>query len=103
MLTNDKVFFLRYIEETEKYEPVGACDAWVFCKDGILGSAKGNENADVVHIRIRKEDVASVKKGDYVFVGNTKNTPNIEDCRKVTRVSDNKFGTVPHWHVEVEG
>jgi len=102
MLTNDKVFFLRYSGETEKYEPIGACDAWVFHKNAISDSVKGVENADVVHIRIRKENIASIKKGDYVFVGETEGKmPDIADCQKVTRVSNNKFGTVPHWHIEV--
>ncbi len=100
MLTNDKVSILHYVKGD--YVLAAACDAWVFRKDGISGSTKGDENADVIHIRVRKEDVDSVKVGDFIFVGETDGEKlDLTNCRKVTKVSNNKFGTVPHWHMEV--
>ena len=103
MLTNNKVFVLRYDSSLGKYEVVGSCEGWVFCKSGILGSTKGDENADAVHVRIRQEDVEAVTVGDLVFVGEfSGEKPELAKCRKVTRVANNRFGTVPHWHIEVE-
>lgn len=102
MLTNDKISILRYDKPSGNYVLAVTCDGWVFCKAGISGSSKGDENADVVHIRVRKEDVDSVKVGDFVFVGDYDGElPELTECHKVMKVSNNKFGTVPHWHIEV--
>lgn len=102
MLTNNKVSVLRCDNSLGEYAVVGSGEGWVFCKSGISGSTKGDENADIVHIRIRKEDVEAVKVGDLVFVGKPEGEkPELAKCRKVTRVANNQFGTVPHWHIEV--
>ncbi len=103
MLTNDKVSILRYDKSSDDYVLAVTCDAWVFRKNGISGSTKGDENADVVHIRVRKEAVdGTVKVGDFVYVGAYDGkSPDLAECHKVTKVSNNKFGTVPHWHIEV--
>lgn len=102
MITNNIVTLLRYSQTTEKYEIVGACDAWVFCERATSGNANGDKNADIYHVRVRKEDIEHVKVGDFVYVGDLEGKePNLADCRKVTAASNNNFGTVPHWHIEV--
>ncbi len=101
MIINNPVTLLRHSQTAEQYEVIGTCDAWVFCKRAISGNANGDKNADVYHIRVRKEDIERVKVGDFVYIGDLEGKePNLADCRKVTRVSRNSFGTVPHWHIE---
>ena len=102
MLTNEKVTVFRYSSESEEYEPVGTFDAWVFAKRAISGSTKGDENADVIHIRIRKDAIDGIKVGDFVYIGNLNGVlTDMSECRKVVRVTNNRYGTVPHWHLEV--
>ena len=102
MITNNTVTILRYSKSAEKYQTIGVCDAWVFLKRAISSDTNGDKNADVYHIRIRKEDVEKVKVGDFIYIGDLEGKePNLADCRKVTAVSNNNFGTVPHWHIEV--
>lgn len=102
MLTNEKVTVFRYSSESEEYEPIGTFDAWVFAKRATSGSTKGDENADVIHIRIRKDAVESIKVDDFVHIVNLdEEITDMSECRKVVRVTNNKYGTVPHWHLEV--
>lgn len=102
MLTNEKVSLFRYSTKSEQYDPIGTFDAWVFAKKAISGSTKGDENADVIHIRIRKDVIEDIKVGDFVRIGNPNTeTADMSECRKVVRVTNNKYGTVPHWHLEV--
>jgi len=102
MITNQKITLFRYSSETEDYKSLGTLDAWVFEKKAISGSIKGDENADVIHIRIHKDAVDGIKVGDFVYVGNLdEEITDMSECRKVVRVTNNKYGTVPHWHLEV--
>lgn len=102
MITNKKIVLFRLSPETEEYESFATSDAWVFEKKAIAGSTKGDENTDVIHIRVRKDAVDGVKVGDYVHIGNLDIEPsNMSECRKVVRVTNNQYGTIPHWHLEV--
>lgn len=102
MITNNKVTLLRYSQSADKYEIICACDAWVFFKRSISDSTTGDKNSDIYHIRVRKEDIERVKVGDLVYIGDIEGEePNLAECREITAVSNNKFGTVPHWHIEV--
>jgi hypothetical protein len=102
MLTNEKVTLFRYSPDMDDYEPVGTVDAWVFAKKAITGSVNGDENSDVIHIRIPYDAVDDIKVGDFVRIGNPGTDPDdMSDCRKIVRVSNNRFGTVPHLHLEV--
>ena len=101
MITNNTVTFFRFSQQTENYKPMGTCKAWVFSKKGISGDTHGDKNTDTVHIRININSIKTVNVGDFVYVGkcNVKE-PELTKCRKVTRVSENNFGSVPHWHIE---
>lgn len=102
MIVNENIILLRYSGDTEQYETVGTFEAWVFEKKAITNNTKGDENTDVIHVRIRKDAVDCVKVGDFVYIGNlNKGTPDMSECRKVMRVTNNKYGTIPHWHLEV--
>ena len=103
MLTNDVITILRYDEETDDYEPVISCAAWVFCKSAKTKTVNGHENSDVIHIRIAKESAERVEKGDLVYIGGRVEVKNIvlADCREITKVTKNHFGSVPHWHLEI--
>ncbi len=103
MLTNDVITILRYDEETDVYKPVISCAAWVFRKSANSGTVKGDESADVIHIRIAKECAEHVEKGDLVHFGGKVDVGNIilADCREITRVTKNHFGSAPHWHLEI--
>ncbi len=104
MLTNNKVTIIRYVEEKDDYEPIMTCPAWVFCKKGLSATVKGEENADVLHVRIKRTEVQSIEKGDLVYVGDFKRTNPLDlaECRKITRLTDNNYGSIPHWHIEAE-
>ena len=104
MLTNNKVTIVRYVEEKDDYEPILACSAWIFCKKGLTGTVKGEESSDVLHIRIQRANASSIEKGDLVYVGEFKgqNALDLSECKKITRVTDNNYGSVPHWHIETE-
>lgn len=104
MLTNNKVTIVRYVEEKDDYEPILTCSAWVFCKKGLTGTVKGQENADVLHVRIQRAHISSIEKEDLVYVGELKSYEPLDltKCRKITRITDNNYGSVPHWHIETE-
>ena len=104
MLANNKVTIVRYVEEKDDYEPILTCSAWVFCKKGLSSTIKGEENADVFHIRIKRTEAPSIEKGDLVYVGDFKSHKplNLAECRKITKLTDNNYGSVPHWHIEAE-
>lgn len=103
MITNNTVTILRYSKGAEKYETIGTCEAWSFLKRAISNSINGDKNDDVYHIRIRKENIEEVKVGDFVYVGAFEGKePNLADCRRITSILNNDFGTIPHWHIEVE-
>ena len=93
MLTNNKVTIIRYMEEKDDYEPILTCPAWVFCKKGLTGTVKGQENADVLHVRIQRAHISNIEKGDLVCVGDFKgNNPlDLTLCRKIARITDNNF------------
>ena len=102
MIVNETVTVLRFSKEEEKHILAGTSAAWVFSKGGIDGGNQGDKNADVIHIRIPKENIEKVRVGDLVYVGEHSGEEyNLAECRKITRVSNNKYGTVPHWHIEV--
>lgn len=104
MLTNNKVTIVRYVDEKDDYGPILTCAAWVFCKKGLTSTVKGEENTDTLHIRIQRAKASSIEKGDLVYVGefNDQNPLDLSKCRKITRVTDNNYGSVPHWHIETE-
>ena len=101
MLTNARVSLLRYSTDTDDYISIGTFNAWVFEKKAISNSVNGDENADVIHVRINLSDIDNVSVGDYVFIGEKPNIVNLSECRKVTRVAKNNYGTAKHWHIEV--
>ena len=104
MLTNNEVTIVRYVEEKDDYEPLLTCSAWVFRKNGLSRTVKGEENTEVIHIRIEREYISDLKKGDLVYVGDYDEfrPPSLSECRKITKLTDNNYGSVPHWHIEVE-
>ena len=104
MLANNKVTIFRYKEEKDDYEPVLTCPAWVFRKNGLSRTVKGEGNADVIHIRIERMHISDLEKGDLVYVGvyDKLRPPSLTECRKITKLTDNNYGSVPHWHIETE-
>ena len=102
MISNNTVSFFRYSSSNDEYELISSCGAWVFLKKGISGSVKGDANADTLHIRIRRDEIERIETGDFVFVGDFRGEkPPLSECKKITKVSDNNFGSAPHWHIEV--
>ena len=101
MLTNAKISLLRYSADTDEYVNIGTFNAWAFEKKAISNSVNGDENTDVIHIRINLSDIDSIKVGDFVCIGEKVSTTDMAECRKVIRVTRNYYGSNKHWHIEV--
>ena len=102
MISNNTASFFHYSPTNDEYEFISSCEAWVFLKKGISGSVKGDANADTLHIRIRRDEIERIETGDFVFVGGFQGEkPPLSECKKITKVTDNNFGSAPHWHIEV--
>ncbi len=102
-MTNNQITIIRYSEDNDEYEKIAGCSAWVFLKKGISSSTKGDESSDVMHIRVERRKIQTVKTGDLVYIGHLSKDEdvNLAECKKITRVADNNFGSIPHWHFEV--
>lgn len=103
MITNSCVTLFRFNENTDEYENIGKYPAWVHKTEYITKDDKGARRHNTFDVRIELCQVADIEPDDMIFFGETHSTrPNITLCNRIASVTQNNFGTCPHWHIKSE-
>ncbi len=74
------------------------------CKKQILrNDGAGTYSDDRFDIRIEIKHLQKVSPGDLVFFGRAESScVRKSECRRIESVTENNFGTNPHWHLAAE-
>lgn len=101
MLTNSEVTLFRYDSSADDYVKTGTFPAWVYRKRESRNTENGRQHADTFHIRIAPDSAADVRVDDLAILGGADEC-NLKECMRLSRVTVNSFGSVPHIHMEAE-
>ena len=102
MLINKKITLFS-ADNNGIYQNCGTYPAWVYRSMRIRNRGAGVRTCDSITVRIAKTKGLSVGTGDLIYFGETKTLcPNIAECRRVAKVTENNFGLRPHWCIEAE-
>lgn len=102
MLTNSEITLFRYSPDKDMYLNIGVFKAWVHLKNRLHKSDGGEERRDCFIVRIQADESVEIKNGDRIFFGNRTGGCEGLDFKTVSRVRDNRFGSIPHWTLEAE-
>ena len=101
MLTNSEVTLFRYDRDSDDYIKIGTFRAWTYRKRNSRSTENGRRSADTLSIRIAPDTAADVRADDLAVLGKA-DVCNLKECMRLSRVTVNSFGSVPHIHMEAE-
>lgn len=79
-------------------------EATVFQREGMWGQGAGFVRTNEFSIRIFTNEPITAAYGDYVATeGSNELEPDRSKCLMVTKVTDNRIGTRPHWRLVCGG
>ncbi|MBR5155164.1 MAG: hypothetical protein IKW62_01605 [Clostridia bacterium] len=82
---------------------LGTVPAWTSRKMIARNDGAGTYNDDRFDIRVGIEHLPDVRTGDLVFFGRAESAcVKASECRRISSVTKNSFGTTPHWHLAAE-
>ncbi len=82
---------------------LGTVPAWTDRKLVVRNDGAGTYNDDRFDIRVEIRHLPEVRPGDLVFFGRAESAcVRASECRRISTVTRNGFGTAPHWHLAAE-
>ena len=103
MQTNSFVTLFRFDEASGEYTRIGSYAAWVYRQSRTRTDSGGTYTHDVFDVRIPNKIEGGVKTDDLIsFEKTSAASPVIEECSRIAAVTENHFGSCPHWHIEAE-
>lgn len=103
MISNSYVTLFRFDGSEGKYRREGTYPAWVHRRMKLRCGDGGARAQDAFDVRIDSRLLRTCCTGDVIFFGKTSEpAPDLSKCRRVSAVSDSRFGGSPHWHLKAE-
>ncbi len=103
MLTNSTVTIFRFDPIRGEYKNLGSCAAWVYKQSRTRTDSGGTYSRDIFDVRIPCRPSYAISTDDLIcFEQTDREMPDPESCCRIAAVTENRFGSFPHWHIEAE-
>ena len=103
MVTNGVVTLYGYDASVCEYVHNGSYTAWIYHQMRTKTTPDGVVAREVYDVRIPHKVRGGIKSGDLVcFEKSDAQKPDFGKCSRIAAVTENRVGSVRHWHIEAE-